>query len=217
MRALIGALVLLAATPAAADPPRSFAGLYRINQMEMAGGLELSPNGRFRYALEYGAVSEEGEGKWRRSGKVVLLTSDPMPTAPDFKVVRDDPAPKGEIVVQLEPPGFGSMGDRVEVLFTAKGHGYPDIYHLDLDGDGRATLPSGVPVLIIPKVPVFGDLGTAIPLSPDRGHKLLLRFLPNDLGKPRFNAQRLVPEGETLILYRYDATIVLKPVQPRPR
>ena len=60
MHALIGALVLLAATPAAAEPPRSFAGLYQINQMEMAGGLELSPDGRFRYALEYGAVSEQG-------------------------------------------------------------------------------------------------------------------------------------------------------------
>ena len=140
-----------------------------------------------------------------------------MPKAPDFKIVRDDPAPKGKVVVKLEPPGFGGMGERVEVLFTAPRKGFPDIYHLDLDEDGSATLPSDVPMLIIPKVPVYGDLGTPISLSPDRGHKLLLRFLPNDLGKARFDAEQLERVGDTLILYRYDAKIVFRPVQPRPR
>lgn len=210
MQALLGALALAAAQANAAP----VAGIYDIRQMEMAGGLELRPNGRFRYALEYGAVSEEGEGKWRFDGKEVLLTSDPMPKAPDFKVVRDDPTPKGEIVVQLEPPGFGSMGDRVEVLFTAPGKGFPDVYHLDLDEDGRSTVPTDTPVLIIPQVPVYGDLGTPISLSPDRGHKLLLRFLPNDLGKARLDGERLELEGDTLVLYRYEAKIVF---HPRPR
>ena len=32
------------------------AGLYEIDQMEMAGGLELRPDGRFRYGLDYGEV-----------------------------------------------------------------------------------------------------------------------------------------------------------------
>ena len=56
-----------------------FAGLYEINQMEMAGGLELKADGRFRYALDYGAVSEEAEGKWVADGDGVRLTTDPMP------------------------------------------------------------------------------------------------------------------------------------------
>lgn len=81
MRPLIGALALFAATTAAAEPQRSFAGLYRINQMEMAGGLELRADGRFRYAFDYGAVSEETEGKWAAEGNGVLLTTDPMPPA----------------------------------------------------------------------------------------------------------------------------------------
>ena len=218
MRLLPGIAILFALPGGAlAKPVPDAAGLYEIDQMEMAGGLELSPDGRFRYALEYGAASERGEGKWRLDGKEVLLTSDPMPKAPDFKVVRDDPAPKGEIVAKLESPGFGDMGDRMEILFTAPRAGFPDVYHLDLDEDGHSTVPSAVPVLIIPKVPVYGDLGTAIELSPDRGHKLLLRFLPNDLGKARFNVEKLEREGETLILYRYEAKIVFKPVQPRPR
>ena len=82
MRLAAGAALLLS-VPACvtAEAPRQYAGLYRINQMEMAGGLELRADGRFRYAFDYGAVSEEAEGKWAAEGSTVLLTTDPMPPA----------------------------------------------------------------------------------------------------------------------------------------
>lgn len=73
--ALFAAALLLAAPGAA----QGVVGLYQVHQMEMAGGLELSPDGRFRYAFDYGAVSEEARGKWTSDGKSVLLTTDPMP------------------------------------------------------------------------------------------------------------------------------------------
>ena len=82
IRLTAGAALLLAVPACAtAQAPRQFAGLYRINQMEMAGGLELRSDGRFRYAFDYGAVSEEAEGKWATEGSTVLLTTDPMPPA----------------------------------------------------------------------------------------------------------------------------------------
>ena len=124
MRALIGALALLAATSAAAEPKRSFAGLYRINQMEMAGGLELRPDGRFRYAFDYGAVSEESEGQWVVGTSGPMLTTDPMP-----------------------PPAECNRG----------------------------------------------------------------------FASACFDKTLLTIDGENLILWRWDARIVLKPVQPRPR
>jgi hypothetical protein len=71
MLGILAALALAAAQPVA--------GLYDVNQMEMGGGLELRPDGRFRYALEYGAVSEESGGKWTLDAGAVLLTTDPMP------------------------------------------------------------------------------------------------------------------------------------------
>jgi hypothetical protein len=124
-RWLLGAAVLLAAPGCAtgATPPQ-VSGLYEINQREMAGGLELQPNGRFRYAFDYGAVSEVSEGKWAVEGGTVLLTTDPMP-------------PKAEC---------------------------------------------------------------------DRG-----------FASACFDRTPLTGEGENLILYRWDARILLKPVQPRPR
>ena len=79
MREILGLVVMAAlAVTAPAEPP-PFAGLYGISQMEMAGGLELEPNGRFRYAFDYGAVSEESEGNWTVRDGNVLLTTDPMP------------------------------------------------------------------------------------------------------------------------------------------
>lgn len=83
IRTWAGAAFLIASSAfASAQAAPQVAGLYEISQMEMAGGLELSPDGRFRYAFDYGAVSEESEGRWLAEGDKVLLTTDPMP-APD--------------------------------------------------------------------------------------------------------------------------------------
>ena len=118
---LVAAALLLTAAPATTSPS---AGLYRINQMEMAGVLELSPDGRFRYGFDYGAVSEVSEGKWAADANGVVLTTDPMPS----------------------------------------------------------------------------------PAECDRG-----------FASACFEGTRLTVDGDNLILWRWDARIVLKPVQPRPR
>ena len=125
MRFLLGAVMLIAAPGCAfAKGVPDAAGLYEIDQMEMAGGLELSPDGRFRYGLDYGAVSEGSEGRWTFENGAVVLTTDPMP-------------PKAEC---------------------------------------------------------------------DRG-----------FASACFDRTVLTSDGENFILWRWDARIVLKPVQPRPR
>jgi hypothetical protein len=72
MGILIAAL-LLAATDA---PPVT--GFYRSNQMEVGAALELDPDGRFMYQLDYGAVSEAAEGTWSSDGTIVYLTATRM-------------------------------------------------------------------------------------------------------------------------------------------
>jgi hypothetical protein len=54
----VALFLLVAATgsgPATAQPG-SLAGVYDGGQMEIAAALELKPNGRFNYALSYGAL-----------------------------------------------------------------------------------------------------------------------------------------------------------------
>jgi hypothetical protein len=210
MQALLTALLLAAAPAAGAE---SVAGLYEIRQMEMGGGLELTPDGRFRYALEYGAASEQGEGRWVAKDDQILLTSDPMPKGPSFEAVKDDPAPPGELWVQLAPPGFGDFTTNLEMVVTFKDGRREEIRD---DGDGHMPVDARTVITIQPVVPIYGDVTAAIPLSAERGHKLTLRFMPNDIGKVRFESEQLKREGDKLVLYRYDAKIVFKPVQRAP-
>jgi hypothetical protein len=199
--------LLLALSPAASAS--SVAGLYEIDQMEMGGGLELKPDGRFRYALEYGAVSERGEGKWAYTNGRVELTSDPMPKAPAFEVVEDRPAAKGQLFVRLAEPGFGDWGGRLRLLVGL--NGYRELFEIEAAEDGRVPTQDTPVTEVLPLVPVYGPVSDPIWLSPDRGHRLLLRFVPNDLGKARFNHEPLSISNEGLVMQRYDAKVVFRP------
>lgn len=189
----------------------SLAGVYETHQMEVAAGLELKADGRFRYALSYGAVDEEGEGDWTFDGKVVRLTSNPMPKAPSFELVRDDPAPKGELSMRLEDPGF-EWGHGLEAL--AKGESN-QLFEISADDSGHVDL-AGKPAIqaITPEMPVYGPTGQMFALSPDRGHRLLFRFHRNDLGKARFDRQEVRVNGTDLVMDRYDTSFRFVKVRP---
>src|SRR5437763_2281755 len=184
MSALAACLLLASTARAQASP----VGIYEVHQMEMAGGLELKRDGHFRYAFTYGAVDEEGQGDWTFDGKTVLLTSKPMPKAPAFELVRDDPAPKGELYATLEDPGFG-WGHGLEVLAAdAKKNGF----EIEANETDRLDLTRKPPIVAVaPEMPVYGPTGNIFPLSADRGHRRLFRFHANDLGKVRFASQPL--------------------------
>jgi hypothetical protein len=185
--------------------------VYGTHQMEVAAGLELKPNGHFRYALSYGAVDEEAEGDWTFDGKTVRLTSNPMPKAPSFELVRDDPAPKGELSMTLEDPGF-EWGHPLEAFAKGESSG---AFEISADDSGRVDL-SGKPavIAIAPEMPVFGPIGQIFPLSADRGHRLTFRFHRNDLGKARFDRQVLQMNGTDLLLDRYDTSFRFVKVRP---
>lgn len=201
----LGALLIAAA-------PASIAGLYQAHQMEVGAALELTKDGHFRYQLNYGAVSEDASGTWTFDGKTVRLTSNPMPKPPSFELVRDDPAPKGELVMTLEPPGFGEEGYRLDAIAVDSDSGEKGLVSADEQGKvdpGPHRLAS-----VDPLVPVYGNIGGHFPLSQDRGHHLVFRFHPNDIGHAAFEGEplRLTPTG--LVFTRYDAEIRFVRVRP---
>ena len=200
-------MVLLAALLVGAAPvPKgaSVAGLYQSRQMEIGAALELRQDGHFRYQLDYGAVSESAEGDWTFDGRTVRLTSDPMPKPPAFTLVRDEPAPKGEVWISVEKTGF-DWGGRIEAIASAEGVDGKGLVRTDTDG----RVDSGGRILteIEPLVPVYGTPAGRFDLSTDRGHRLLLRFQANDLGKASFRGEPLNLDGDVLVLSRYDAEI----------
>jgi hypothetical protein len=187
-----------------AAPSPSIAGLYRSQQMEIGAALELRKDGHFRYQLDYGAVSEGAEGNWTFDGKTVRLTSNPMPRAPQFTLVRDDPAAKGEVWITVEKSGF-DWGGRLDGIADAQGVREKGLVRTDSDGrvDSGGRILTAIELL----VPVYGIPAGRFTLSPDRGHRLLLRFQANDLGKAAFRGEPFVLDGNALVLSRYDAEI----------
>lgn len=200
------AALMMIAAPAASHTPTAakLAGIYETHQMEMGGGLELKPNGHFRYALSYGAVDEEAEGDWTFDGEAVRLTTKPKPRAPSFELVNDGPAPTGELFMTLEDPGF-EWGHPLQAVATKD---LKSGFEISADDSGRVDLAGRPPVAAIaPLMPVYGPTGEIFPLSPDRGHRLLFRFHANDLGKAAFAREPLVLNGSGLMMTRYGAEI----------
>jgi hypothetical protein len=199
-------IVLAALLLGAAPVPKtaSVAGLYQSRQMEIGAALELRQDGHFRYQLDYGAVSESAEGDWTFDGKAVRLTSDPMPKPPAFTLVRDEPAPKGEVWISVEKTGF-DWGGRIEAIASAEGVDGKGLVRTD--ADGRVDSGGRILTAIEPLVPVYGIPAGRFDLSTDRGHRLLLRFQANDLGKASFRGEPLNLDGDVLVLSRYDAAI----------
>lgn len=192
-------------------PAAAVAGLYQAQQMEVGAALELQKNGHFRYQLDYGAVSEHAEGDWTFDGKVVRLTTQPKPKAPRFELVRDDPAPVGEIALALEPPGFGE-GYRLRAIGTDSRSGEQGL--VETDAEGRIEAGGRSLSAIEPLVPVYGVSGGRFALSPERGHRLLLRFHANDLATAAFENEPLALTSRGLVLNRYDSAIRFLRVRP---
>lgn len=205
---IVLATLLLALMPGSAKA--SLQGTYEIHQMEMAGALELRSDGRFRYALTYGALDEEAAGDWVFDGKTVRLTSNPMPRLPSFELVRDDPAPKGELYLKLEDPGF-EWGHSLYALATDM----KQTFEIEANEDGRVDL-AGKPAVraIAPLMPVYGPTHDSFTLDQDRGHRLLFRFHQNDLGKAAFKAEPLEVSSKGLLMNRYDRQIRFIRVRP---
>ena len=204
-------MIGVAALLLAAGPASSVVGLYQAHQMEVGAALELRKNGHFRYELDYGAVSEQAEGDWTFDGKTVRLTTKPVPKAPSFELVRDDLAPKGELLMTLEPPGFGE-GYQLDAVGTDAASGQKGL--VTTDDAGKVDAGGHSLSAVDPLVPVYGMIGGHFPLSADRGHHLFFRFHANDLGHAAFDREPLTLTSRGLVLMRYDAEIRFVRVRP---
>ena len=206
LKPLLAALLLLpAATPADPAHPAALVGEYDGHQMEMAAGLELKADGRFQYALSYGALDEEAEGNWVAERGSVVLTSDHV-TPPRFTMIEQKAGPGQELHVALDvPQGINPQYFHAVASF-ADGHAAEQ----QLGEEGEAVIPfaNGVAptrvLIALPSVDIHGDW---VAIDAAKGNRLHFRFEPNDLGKVDFHGTALKVEGGDLLLDRYGRTI----------
>ena len=204
--ALFLAAAATVATPATAQPA-SLVGTYDGRQMEMAAGIELKADGRFRYGLSYGALDEEAVGRWTARGDQVLLTSDPV-TAPRFVLVSQGRAADGMLQVSLDVPK-GVSRQYFDALLL-KADGQAERKQLTEDGLSSPFTRDNVPSSIRMLFPVFQVVGDPVRLDPSSGYAVRFRFEPNDLGKVAFQATPLKIVNGELLLDRHGRTIRFK-------
>lgn len=204
-RPLLATLLLLtAAAPADPAHPAALVGEYDGHQMEMAAGLELKADGRFRYGLSYGALDEEAEGNWVADHGSVVLTSDHV-TPPRFMLLEQKAGPAKELRIAIDVPhGMNPQYFDAVVIF-ADGHAVQE----QLSEEEKVIpLTNGAePTRAMIVLPIFDLRGDWVSIDPSKGNRLRFGFEPNDLGKVDFHGAMLRNEGGDLLLDRYGRTI----------
>jgi hypothetical protein len=198
-------------TPAQSATPsitrESLAGNYNGGQMEVAAELLLKPDGHFNYGLAYGALDEEAEGTWEFKEGAVFLTTVPAVKPPQFVVESDKPDPSGGLWIRVSN-GPLMQGARQRLYLVYGPNDPADM--AEVDDDGSVHFPGNRrPTAIIPEIPVYPIVGKPIPLTGTGGHRIILRFEPNDIGKADFRAQRLSIEKGVLVMPRRDLELML--------
>jgi hypothetical protein len=182
----------------------SLVGTYDGRQMEMAAGLELLADGRFRYALAYGALDEQAAGKWTLRGDSVLLTSDPV-SPPRFVLVSQSRAAPGVLRVDLDVPK-GVSRQYFNALIT-KASGQTERRQLAEDGLQLPFAAAEAPITLRLSLQMFDVASGPVRLDANSGYSVKFRFEPNDIGKVPFQATPLKLVNGALLLDRHGRTI----------
>jgi hypothetical protein len=193
-----------AAEPSAQAQQAALAGRYDGGQMEMAVALELGADGRFRYALSYGALDEQAEGTWTAADGEVQLTSDPL-VLPRFVVVPGKSWSLPNLSILLDvPPGISRQYFTAHVAMADGG-----TIERQLGADGL-TLKLGRKdraLAVTLELEIYGVRSAPLILARGRGGEAHFRFEPGDLGKVAFDRTPLLREGGVLLFERHGRTI----------
>lgn len=207
--ALLVSGVLLPGTVMAGPETAAIAGQYDGTHMEMAARLELGEDGRYRYALSYGAVDEYSQGTWESIGSAIVLTSDPVePPRFDFLGEKAGGGPKNGLLVHLEVPQGLPLSLFSAVIALTDGR----TFAADFSEDGLVIpLRKGEDVASIRlALPMFELAGKTVPVQSAQGKRLDFAFRPNAFGFKIFD-HAVLPEREgAYVLQRYGREVAFR-------
>ncbi|MDE8650099.1 hypothetical protein [Novosphingobium album (ex Liu et al. 2023)] len=218
---LLGAIAafLLLLAPAGAwagdAADAALAGVYDGGQMELAARLELGADGRYRYALSYGAVDEASARSWTREEGGIALTSDAS-TPPAFEYLGDTGSSGGSPALKLvlDVPDGLPRPLFSAVVTLADGA----TFAADFAADGlEIPLAPGEDVASVAlALPVFAVRGEPVAVRSARGRTLRFAFHANDLGFVAFDHAMLPIEDGALVLERFDRRILFRKAADPP-
>lgn len=210
--ALIGLLALASAASAAAA--KGPAGRYRLTgEHDAASELIIRKNGHFAYGLIVGALDEQAEGRWRREGDSLYLTTEPKPVPPAFAAgaaARTDSAPL-HLRIVWDGSDRGVAGVDLRIGF-AEG-GTVDDYTQE-DGWSLSPEERRTPAWVELSLPMFGLGPTRFPIDPAKANDLTFALIRNDIGVFDFEDMRLDIGKGRLVMHRGEARLVYLKVKP---
>lgn len=191
--------------------PASIAGTYDGSQMEMAAWLELGDDGRYRYALSYGAIDEYSTGTWTRQDGGIVLNSDPS-TPPQFELLGTEQGTGAPDAVTLHLEGTGNLPISVFSAVVERDDGTSSLVDFS---DGALEIPvvdGGQFVSISLALPIYEIRGEAIPVPEASGKSLYFAFHANSLGFKAFDNAGLFESDGMFLLERYGREIAFHKV-----
>ncbi|WP_233130632.1 hypothetical protein [Sphingomonas jeddahensis] len=203
--------VSLLAPAAAAQTPASLAGDYVHSQVELVAGIRLNADGTFQYGLTVGSLDERAQGRWKRSGDAIELTSDPRPVAPTVTAGAIEETPGKAFAVRLVAPnGSDVPGVDVTIAFDTgellTDYTRGEAWHLP--PEERRT-----PRSITFAKPSYRLQSEPLPLDAKPGRTATFLLIPNDFGVADLTGTRLEVEGTTLTLHREGGTMRFKRIE----
>lgn len=203
------------AAPTEQAEPASVAGTYDGSQTEMAATLELGAEGRYRYALSYGAVDEFSSGTWARKDGGIVLNSDPS-TPPQFELLgtENGSAPKDAVRVHLE--GVGNLPLSLFSVIVERGDGTSATVDFSDAGVDIPVSPTDQVLSISLALPMYEIRGEPVTVPGPAGKALYFGFHANDLGFKAFKDTVLFESDGMFLLERYDRQIVFRRVPEVP-
>ncbi|HEX5181598.1 MAG TPA: hypothetical protein VFW19_00460 [Allosphingosinicella sp.] len=203
----MGGKALLAAFLLAGAPASSPAGHYRLHGVQDAASeLVLRADGRFAYALAYGALDEEATGRWRRVGNHILLTTMPKPVPPVFapgKAARTAEAPFTLHVTTPDGRGIPGIDFRIEFESGAPLQDY-------INNDEGWSLPAQEarkPVSVTLALRIYGLVSQRFPIDMATANDLTFVLTPHDLGRVDFEGLPLDIARGKLVMHRNGADL----------
>ena len=200
----LASLALVAGAAAEARSP--YAGRYRIaSGPDTSGGLDLQPDGRFRYERSEGALDEHADGTWTETAGDIRLTTDPKPVAPRFARGPDGGADAPTIHVQLaDGRDLAGVDFRLGLSTGSSLAGYTQ-------AEGwRFAEPSGRKIAWVELVePIYGVVSPRFVIDPPATGALVFVLTPNDIETVDFENAQLERRTDDFVLYRRDRALRL--------
>lgn len=187
-------------------------GAWEASGHEIAAGLYLHADGRYDFALAYGALDEESAGEWQADAGTVYLTSDVY--VPPRIVVADKQAVPGRAFSFLLDLPAGASRQYFDVEVQQE-DGQTASHQLGEEGLVLEPAEGERPVAVRLVFPLLDLASPAAVIPPGSGAEMRFRFEPNDAGKVSFEREPLPNVKGGLRFERHGRELVLRPAKPR--